>query len=191
VRLSRCDRKASRRSATNPAQPMSPVMFTMTPILLPGFEKLYSLAWLPEGKRLVTNSAGGTISMWEVATGQRLEQFQITLGGVSLTNFSSASISPVYGTPAIPAQGSVAAINLETGQVIQVMEYDVTRPETHAAITSWSGDGKKLAGRYLIWVSPISLFGMLRQARRFWPSLSKCLSIYWTWPYHRMGPSWR
>jgi WD40 repeat protein len=119
----------------------------MTPILLPGFENIYSLAWLPVGEQLVTNSAGGTISMWEADTGQRLEQFQISLGGVSLTNFSPASISPVDGTLAIPAQGSVATINLETGQVLQVMEYDVTWPETHAAMTSWSGDGKKLAGQ--------------------------------------------
>jgi WD40 repeat protein len=119
----------------------------MTPILLPGFENIYSLAWLPEGERLVTNSAGDTLSIWEAAAGQRLEQFQISLGGVSLTNFSPASISPVDGTLAIPAQGSVATINLETGQVIQVMEYEVTWPETHAAMTSWSGDGKKLAGQ--------------------------------------------
>lgn len=118
----------------------------MTSILLPGFETIYSLAWLPDSDRLVTNSGGDTISIWDATTGQRLEQFQITSGGVSLTNFDPASISPVDGTLAIPAQGSVATVDLETRQVLKIMEYEAVRPETHAVKTSWSGDGKRLAG---------------------------------------------
>jgi WD40 repeat protein len=117
----------------------------ITPIFLPGFEAIYSLAWLPNSDRLVTNSTGGTISIWGGTTGQRLEQFQVTLEGVSLTDFSPASISPADGTLAIPAKESVATIDLESRQVLKTMEYDSTWPETHAAYTRWSRDGKRLA----------------------------------------------
>jgi WD40 repeat protein len=58
-----------------------------TILLLPGFENIYSLAWLTDGERLVTNSAGGTISLWLARTGQRLEQFQLMLGEVPFNRY--------------------------------------------------------------------------------------------------------
>ncbi len=118
-----------------------------TQILLPGFENIYSLAWLDDGERLVTNSAGGTVSIWQAKTGQRLEQFQLMLGGVPLNNFDKASLSPADGRLATPARGSVAIVDLRVPQVFRMMEYGDISPDTHAGRTSWSGDGKRLAGQ--------------------------------------------
>jgi hypothetical protein len=51
-----------------------------------------------------------------------MEQFQIALEGISLTNFGPASISPSDGTLAAPALKSVGLIDLRSQQVVKMME---------------------------------------------------------------------
>jgi WD40 repeat protein len=112
-----------------------------------GFEDINSLAWLPDGERLVTDSAGGTLSIWQARTGQRLEQFRFRIGKDFLHDFSSASVSLVDGRLASSAEGSIRIVNVETREVLQTLEYPDRDSDTHVGETSWSGDGMVLAGQ--------------------------------------------
>jgi WD40 repeat protein len=116
-------------------------------VILPGFEDISSFAWLPDSQRLVTDSAGGTISIWQARTGQRLEQYRFTLGKDFLRYFNPASINPADGRLATSAEGSILILDVETRQVLQTLEYPANDPDTHIGISSWSENGQILAGQ--------------------------------------------
>jgi len=115
-------------------------------IFLPGYETISSMAWLPDGEQLVTNSAGGTISFWQARTGQRLEQFQLFVGTLPLKKFDPTWISPVERRLAAGAEGSVAIIDLEKRQVLKWLEHDDIAPKIYVVKLVWSRDGQMLAG---------------------------------------------
>ena len=117
-----------------------------TEILLLGYETISSMAWLPDGERLVTNSAGGTISFWQARTGQRLEQFQLFVGALPLSKFFPTWISPVETQLAVGAEGSLAIIDLEERTVSKWLEHEVIAPKIYVVELTWSKDGQMLAG---------------------------------------------
>jgi WD40 repeat protein len=117
-----------------------------TEILLTGYETISSMAWLPDGERLVTNSGGGTISFWQTRTGQRLEQFQLLVGTLPLSKFGPTWISPVEAWLAAGAEGSLAIVDLEKREVLKWLEHEEIAPKVYVVELIWSKDGQKLAG---------------------------------------------
>lgn len=116
-----------------------------TEILLPGYETISSMAWLPDGERLVTNSAGGTISFWQARTGQRLEQYQLLVGSLPLSKFGPTWISPVEARLAVGAEGSLAIIDLEKRQVLTWLDHEDIAAKIYVVELIWSRDGRMLA----------------------------------------------
>ncbi len=116
-------------------------------IFLPGFETIHSMAWMPDGERLVTNSAGGTISFWQAHSGQRLEQFKLSFGDLPVTKFSPTWMSPVKPWLAVSVNDSLAIVDLDTRQVVRWLDHAEIAPAVRVVDFAWSLDGSKLAGR--------------------------------------------
>jgi WD40 repeat protein len=114
--------------------------------LLPGYETVSSMAWLPDGERLITNSAGGTISFWQARIGQMLDQFQLFVGTLPLSKFGPTWISPVEPHLAVGAEGSLAIVDLEKREVLKWLEHGDIAPRVYVVDMAWSKDGQKLAG---------------------------------------------
>jgi WD40 repeat protein len=113
-------------------------------ILLPGFETIESLAWLPDGKRLITNSAGGTLSLWNARNGQLLEKFQLAIEGEPIKRFEPGWISPVEDLLAVALHNSLAIVNLDTRQVVAWMDHTDLGERINVADLVWSRDGQRL-----------------------------------------------
>jgi WD40 repeat protein len=115
-------------------------------IFLPGYENLRSMAWLPGGDRILTNSAGGTLSFWQPRTGQRLDQFQLSFGDLPITEFGPTWISPVDPWLAVVSKDSLAIVDLETRQVLKWLDHQQIAPRVRLVDFVWSQDGRKIAG---------------------------------------------
>ncbi len=115
-------------------------------VFLPGYEAIRSMAWLPGGDRILTNSAGGTLSFWQPRTGQRLAQFQLSFGDGPITEFGPTWISPVDPWLAIGAKDSLAIVDLETRQVLKWLNHEQIAPRVRVWDFVWSQDGSKVAG---------------------------------------------
>ncbi len=114
-------------------------------ILLPGFETISSMAWLPDGERMVTNSAGGTISIWNVSTGERVVQFQLIIGNLPVLKFTPTWISPIEPWLAVGAEGSLAIVDLESRQVLQWLDHADIAADIYVVDVTWSKDGQRIA----------------------------------------------
>lgn len=116
-------------------------------IILPGFETINSMAWMPDGERLVTNSAGGTISFWQAHSGQRLEQFELSFGDLPVTKFNQTWMSPVKPWLAAGVNDSLAIVDLDTRRVVRWLDHAEIAPGVRVVDFAWSPDGSKIAGR--------------------------------------------
>ncbi len=113
-------------------------------IYLPGFETIESLAWLADSERLITDAAGGMLSLWQASTGQQLEQFQLMIGGEPVKRFEPGWISPVNDQLAVVAQDSIAIVDLDTREVIKWMDHSDLGERINVTDLTWSRDGQQL-----------------------------------------------
>ena len=117
-----------------------------TEVYLPGYENIRSMAWLPKGDRILTNSAGGTLSFWQPRTGKRLDQFQLSFGDLPITEFGPTWISPVDPRLAVGTKDSLAIVDLETRLVLKWLDHEQIAPRVRVWDFVWSPDGSKIAG---------------------------------------------
>src|SRR5262249_24711867 len=99
----------------------------------------WALSWAPDGKRLATGAADGTVVLWDTATGQRLRTWRAHLGSVGLVQFCGG------GQQLLTSPGMGAYLSDDAKLWDQATGALVRTFETVVGDVTLSPDGKLLA----------------------------------------------
>ncbi len=81
---------------------------------------VYASVFSPDGRFLASRSAGGNVSLWEVASGNLVKTFEDVNGGVRAIGFSNDGRQIAYS----PADDQVAIVQWKTGEQLTKLSLD-------------------------------------------------------------------
>ena len=100
--------------------------------------RVYSVAFSPDGKRVLTGSGDKSAKLWDAETGQEIRTFRHTLGVHSVAFSSDGSRVLTASAGSWGSEGTVTLWDAETGQEIRTFGYG------GGTLVAFSSDGKRV-----------------------------------------------